>query len=76
MSGKIKDETVSTDGVQMDYVRFGQGNRAFVILPGLSVDSVLKYADAVDELKAAATGIIRSSEEDGVAKWLLEHTAL
>ena len=29
---------------------------------------------AVDELKAVATGIIGSNEEDGVAKWLLDHT--
>ena len=49
MGGSIRVETVSADGVLMDYVRFGQGDRTFVILPGLSVDSVMKYADAVAE---------------------------
>lgn len=50
MRGKIRVETVGADGARMDYVRFGQGDRAFVILPGLSVDSVMKYADAVAEV--------------------------
>ncbi len=49
MNGSIRVETVSTDGTEMDYGRFGHGDRAFVILPGLSVDSVMKYADAVAE---------------------------
>jgi len=49
MIGSIKVETVETDGVRMDYVRFGQGDRALVILPGLSVDSVMKYAGSVAE---------------------------
>ena len=31
----------------MDFFRFGHGEKALVILPGLSVDSVMKYADAV-----------------------------
>ena len=29
--------------------------------------------NAVPELKKAATGIIGSNEEDGVAKWLIEN---
>ena len=45
----VRVETVSADGFQMDYVRFGQGGHPFVILPGLSVDSVIKYAEAVAE---------------------------
>lgn len=49
MNENIKVETVNADGIQMDYVRFGHGTQAFVILPGLSVDSVLKYTDAVEE---------------------------
>ena len=28
-------------------------------------------ANAVDELKAVATGLIESNEDDGVAKWLM-----
>ncbi len=37
--------------------------------------SELRYAvsNACDDLKALATGIIKSNEEDGVAKFLLEH---
>lgn len=40
-------ETVQADGFSMDYFRFGRGEKTLVILPGLSVDSVMKYADAV-----------------------------
>ena len=36
-------------------------------------DECYAVENAVDELKAAATGIIGSNEEDGVARWLLEH---
>ena len=39
-------------------------------------DECYAVENAVDELKAVATGIIGSNEEDGVAKWLLDHTAL
>ena len=34
-------------------------------------DECYAVANAADELKAAATGIIESNEEDGVAKWLM-----
>ena len=36
-------------------------------------DEAYVVANAVDELKAAATGIIESNEDDGVAEWLLRH---
>ena len=39
-------------------------------------DECYAVENAVDELKAAATGIIPGNEEDGVAKWLLAHAAL
>lgn len=42
-------ETIRTDSFSLDYCRFGQGAKALVILPGLSVDSVMNYADAVAE---------------------------
>lgn len=45
--GRIQIETVGTDGFSMDYFRFGQGRDPLVILPGLSVQSVAHYADAV-----------------------------
>ena len=34
-------------------------------------DECYAVSNAVDELKALATGIIGSNEDDGVAKWLL-----
>ena len=40
-------ETVKTDHMEMKYFRFGSGSRHFVILPGLSLTSVLVSADAV-----------------------------
>ena len=39
-------------------------------------DECYAVENAVPELKAAATGIIGSNEEDGVAKWLLDHVSL
>ena len=40
-------KTVSTDGVTMDYVVFGSGEKTFVILPGLSIHSVMGSAEAI-----------------------------
>ena len=34
-------------------------------------DECYAVSNAVEELKAAATGMIESNEEDGVARWLL-----
>ena len=39
--------TVRTADFEMDYVRFGNGDRDFVIIPGLSVKSVMGSADAI-----------------------------
>ena len=39
-------------------------------------DECYAVANAADELKAAATGIIESNEEDGVAKWLAGNARL
>ncbi len=33
----------------MDYVKFGSGRKSFVILPGLSIHSVTRYADSIAE---------------------------
>lgn len=38
-------------------------------------DECYAVENAVEELKAAADGVIGSNENDGVAKWLLEHFA-
>ena len=43
----IPIETVKTDAFSMDYFRFGRGKETLVILPGLSVQSVMLSADAV-----------------------------
>ena len=40
-------ETVKTNGFSMDYIKFGKGPRNFVIIPGLSVQSVMGSVDAV-----------------------------
>ena len=45
-------KTVSTDKFTMDYCTFGQGDRAFVILPGLSVKSVLGSEDSLQHAYA------------------------
>ncbi len=40
-------ETVRTERFSMDYFRFGKGGKTLVILPGLSVQSVMGAADAI-----------------------------
>ena len=45
MSDLVK--TVSTLDVEMDYIKFGSGKKTFVILPGLSIHSVMNLAQAV-----------------------------
>ncbi|MBQ6971968.1 MAG: alpha/beta hydrolase [Synergistaceae bacterium] len=42
-------ETLRTASFTMDYFRFGKGNRTLVILPGISVKSVMNYAGAIEE---------------------------
>ena len=41
--------TVKTDDFTMEYFSFGHGDKVLILLPGLSVESVLKYSDAVKE---------------------------
>ena len=48
-AAEMKIETIKTDSFSMDYFRFGRGKGTFVILPGLSVQSVMGFADAVAE---------------------------
>lgn len=43
----IPIETVRTDTFSMNFFRFGRGEKTLVILPGLSVQSVMAAADAV-----------------------------
>ena len=46
---RMQIETVKTEMFSMDYFRFGHGKETLVILPGLSVQSVMGFADAVAE---------------------------
>ena len=52
----IKIETVRTGGFAMRYFRFGRGDRTMVILPGLSVQSVMGSAAAVAAAYECMTG--------------------
>jgi hypothetical protein len=45
----VQIETVRTESFSMDFFRFGHGKETLVILPGLSVQSVMVFADAVAE---------------------------
>lgn len=40
-------KTVSVGNTEMDYAVFGSGEKAFVILPGLSIHSVMRSAEAI-----------------------------
>lgn len=44
----MKTDTVTTNGVEMEFFAFGKGERSFVILPGIDVKSVLTAAKAVE----------------------------
>lgn len=43
----VKIQTVTAEGFEMDYFTFGEGKRAFVIIPGVSVKPITNSADAV-----------------------------
>lgn len=42
-------DTIEISSGTMDYLKFGQGEEKLVIIPGLSVRSVLRFADAIAE---------------------------
>ena len=46
---KIQIETIKTESFTMDYFKFGHGKEVFVILPGLSLQSVMNFADMIAE---------------------------
>ena len=48
-------QTVVTDSVEMDYVVFGSGEKNFVIIPGLSVHSVMGSAEAIADAYSSFT---------------------
>ena len=45
----VQVETVKTDRFSMEYCKFGNGEEALVILPGISVQSVMSQAEAIAE---------------------------
>ena len=51
----IPIQTVKTERFTMEYFRFGSGAKTLVILPGLSVQSVMGYADALAQAYALLT---------------------
>ena len=51
----IPIETVRTHDFEMRFFRFGSGSRAFVILPGLSVQSVMGLGDLIAEAYQSLT---------------------
>lgn len=55
-------------------VVFGDGKNDIDMF--LLADESYAVANAVPELKEIATGVILSNDEDGVARWLLEHVHL
>ena len=52
-------------------VCFGDGENDLSLFA--AADEGYAVANAVDNLKRAATAVIGSNDEDGVARWLLEH---
>ena len=45
----MRIDTIKTESFSMDYCRFGRGRETLVIVPGLSVQSVLGFAEAIAE---------------------------
>ncbi len=45
----VSVKTATVDNVEMDYVTFGNGEKNFVIIPGLSIHSVMESADVIAE---------------------------
>ena len=41
--------TVIKDGIEMDYCRFGTGSRTFVLIPGLTIQSVMGTKDFIEK---------------------------
>ncbi len=55
MKEHIQIETAKWDGAEMDFFRFGRGKEMLVLVPGLSVQSVMLSADAVAQAYEALT---------------------
>ena len=55
MDKNAKIDTVKTDDFTMSFFKFGHGEKTLVILPGLSVQSVMGSAEAIEEAYKALT---------------------
>ena len=55
MAEHVQIKTAKWDGAEMDYFCFGRGKETLVIIPGLSVQSVMGSADAVAQQYASLT---------------------
>ena len=49
----MRIEAIKTESFSMNYCRFGQGKETLVIVPGLSVQSVLHFAKAIEKFYQA-----------------------
>lgn len=55
MTERVQIKTAKWDSGEMEYFRFGCGKETLVIVPGLSVQSVMRSADAVAQAYKALT---------------------
>ena len=77
-------KTAEINGFEMDYAVFGNSKKAFVILPGISLKSVTKSADAVaeaykqfsDEYSIYIFDPVRKPHEGYTIKKMADDTAL
>ena len=51
----IQIETVKTEDIEMKFFRFGKGKRPYVIIPGISIQSVMNSAEVIAENYALMT---------------------
>ena len=42
-------KTISNNSFSMEYLKFGHGKKTLLIIPGLSIQSVIASADAIEE---------------------------
>ena len=75
----INIEKVITPEFEMKYFKFGSGKKAFVILPGLSVTSVMDAAQAVESSAphgtVSADRVISGDHQDQTADQKCQHNA-
>ena len=72
-------KTIYMDGYSMPVAQFGRGEKALIILPGVSVDNTTSYADAVEQsywaLKEAYTIYLMDRRQEVPEGYSLEDMA-